>query len=60
MRLSELLDLWMRHHEITVRQMAKEIGIDHTVLHRFRHGEDCTNQTMAKILMWVLSAKGAS
>jgi hypothetical protein len=55
MRLSQLLDVWMSSHKITVRGMAREIGLDHAVLHRFRHGEDCSNQTMAKILIWTLS-----
>jgi DNA-binding Xre family transcriptional regulator len=55
MRLCQLLDLWMSSSKISVRDMAREIGLDHTVLHRFRHGEDCTNQTLAKILKWALS-----
>jgi hypothetical protein len=57
MRLSELLDLWMKHREITVREAAKEIGVDHTVLHRFRHGEHCTSQTLGKILVWLLAER---
>jgi hypothetical protein len=55
MRLCQLLDLWMSSKKITVRDMAREIGLDHTVLHQFRHGGDCRNQTMAKILIWALS-----
>ncbi len=54
MRLSELLDLWMKNHKVSVRVLAKELGMDHTVLHRFRHGEDCTNRTLAKVLVWAL------
>lgn len=54
MRLSELLDQWMACNKVTVRALAKEIGVDHTVLHRFRHGEDCNSKTLARIIAWAM------
>lgn len=54
MRLCQMLDYWMREKGTTVRSLAKEIGVDHTVLHRFRHGEDCNSKTLARIISWAL------
>ena len=57
MQLSELIDAWMRQRKIPVRELARQIGMDHTTLHRFRHGEECSNHNLVRILLWALSPK---
>lgn len=57
MQLSYLLDAWMTHYKISVRKLAKQIGIDFSVLHRFRHGENISDETLARILIWLLNRR---
>jgi hypothetical protein len=40
--------------ERTLREAAKEIGINHCTLTRIEHGEECGSNTLATILVWLI------
>lgn len=59
MQLSYVLDAWMTHYKVSVRTLAKQIGVDYTVLHRFRHHENISDETLSRILIWLLNRKSS-
>lgn len=54
MRLGTVLRKWRTMEERTLREAAKEIGINHSTLTRIEHGEDCGSDTLATILVWLI------
>lgn len=59
MILGHLIALYRKEHSLSVRQMAKVIGVDHTSLWRFEAGEQggITFPNLCKILQWVLNTR---
>lgn len=54
MKLGKLLQAYRFQEKISVRQMAKEIGVDHTSLWRFEQGESPKHKLFIAILKWAL------
>jgi hypothetical protein len=38
----------------TLREAAKELGINHSTLTRIEHGNECGAETLATILVWLI------
>ncbi len=49
----------MAERGVSVRKLAKEIGVDFTTLHRFRHGENISDENLSRILIWLLNRKSS-
>jgi len=55
MQLGKLLLCWMENNKLTVRALAKDIGIDHSVLHHIMHGKaEGSSRTLARIIVWMM------
>lgn len=57
MKLGRLLKCYRIHEEITIRDLAKEIGIGTATLYRLEQGKDVDGKATFKILIW-LSSEG--
>lgn len=55
MTLAQLIADHRQANQITVRELAERIGIDHTRLWRFETGKGIMPEAMAKIMAWVQS-----
>lgn len=60
MKLGTVIKGYMWANHITGRELAKELGLDHTLLHRFINGENTSSTALAKILTWLLSEEKES
>ena len=54
MKLGKLLQAYRFQEKISVRQMAKELGVDHTSLWRFEQGQIPKHKFFVAILKWAL------
>lgn len=54
MKLGKLLRSYRLQENMTLRNMAKEIGVDHTSLWRFEQGEAPKHKLFIAILKWAL------
>lgn len=57
MRLAELIRLYRKWNEWTLRDVADEIGISAATLMRMEAGRVPDGETLAKVLVWLM-AKG--
>ena len=56
MKIGQLLDCWLEKKDLSHRQLAKEIGMDHTVLFRItKEDREMDGKTMMKLLAWLFS-----
>lgn len=55
MKLGEVLRRWRRASDIGLREAAQMIGVSHGTLARIEAGEKMEGDTLAKILVWLLS-----
>lgn len=53
--LQQMIKQYIYLNEISQRQLAKMIGIDHTALSRFCAGHDISFENYSKILIWVIT-----
>ena len=53
MRLGVVLRKYRAMQEITVRDLAQEIGIGFATLSRIENGLDCDSATLMKIFNWL-------
>lgn len=58
MRLGTILRKYRKMEELTVRDLALEIGLSAPTLSRIERGEKMDGDTLVKILGWMLSPKG--
>jgi len=54
MILGQLIKSHRKVEKIGVRKLAKAIGIDHTVLHRFENGSNIKSDQLSKIYHWMM------
>lgn len=55
MQLAEVLKTYRWASKLTVRDMAKRIGISYSTLNRFEDGRgDLSGETLAIVLTWLL------
>lgn len=54
MLLGHLIAAYREKHKLDMREVAQQIGIDHTGLWRFEHGQRVNSGHWCKILLWVL------
>lgn len=53
MNLGKLMHAYRMQHNLTTRQFAKQIGIDHVALWRLENGRNETCKQWPAILRWV-------
>ena len=53
--LGAMIRLHCRWHEISERDLAAEIGMDHATLHRLVHGEDIRLSNFNPVFAWLLA-----
>lgn len=56
MRLGRVIKVYRLHSELTMRELADEIGIGPATLMRIEHGQSPDGDTLVKVLSW-LTAK---
>lgn len=54
MMLAILIRLYRETNQLSIRQMAKKMDIDHVSLWRFEEGRPVDYKTMKVILRWLL------
>ncbi len=54
MRLGRIIGQWRRARKVSVRHVAKSIGVDHKILWRFEQGQPVASGTLSKLLQWLL------
>jgi transcriptional regulator with XRE-family HTH domain len=57
MRIGDVLRKWRLARELTLRQVATEIGIGATALLRVEQNKNPDGATIAAILKWLLGAE---
>lgn len=55
MKLSHLLRDWRKFNKLSLRDVAREIGITHSALLRFERGRQTRLESTVKIILWSLS-----
>lgn len=55
MMLARMLKAYRMHEKLSLRKMARIIGIDHTTLYRFESGDEIASSAWSKIALWVYS-----
>jgi transcriptional regulator with XRE-family HTH domain len=58
MQLGDVLRKWRRQSDIGLREAARTIGVSHGTLARIEKGEKMDGDTLAKILVWLMSEGG--
>lgn len=54
MRLGALVRSYRVQHKLSVRKVAKEIGVDHSALFRLEQGAEPAFNQFRKVLLWLL------
>lgn len=54
MILGQTISDWRAKRRISIRRLAKIIGVDYAAIHRLEHGKDIRITTLARILNWLL------
>jgi transcriptional regulator with XRE-family HTH domain len=54
MRIGTLIRRWRSFEELTICDVAKELGISAPTLSRIENGEERSGETLAAILRWML------
>lgn len=52
MRLGQIIRKWRIVQEVSLRDLAKEIGTSAATLHRFECGHDIDGRTLSMVLTW--------
>lgn len=55
MRLGYVLADYRRQNDIRLVDLAKEIGVSKSVLHRIEAGENCAMTALVKVLVWLFA-----
>jgi transcriptional regulator with XRE-family HTH domain len=55
MKLGLALSGYRDSRSLTVRALAKQIGVSHATLSRVERGYACDSGTLAKIMVWLLA-----
>ena len=52
-RFEDMLRLYMRVNNISGRQLAKDLNMNSSTLHRILNGEDCQVSSVWSLLQWL-------
>lgn len=55
MQVGEVIKKWRVMSERGIRDVAKEIGTSPATLSRLERGEDTNSQTLARVIVWLVS-----
>lgn len=55
MNLGDILRSWRYHHELTLREAARRIGVSVSVLDRLERGANLVEPTRSRLLRWLFS-----
>lgn len=53
MRIGKMLKVWRAWNEVSVRDMASEIGISAATLSRIERGYEMDARTLLKVIQWL-------
>jgi len=57
-KLGEMITLYVRWHGLSIRQLADEMGIPSTTVHRIAAGRKVDIETFVKLMAWMVRANG--
>jgi transcriptional regulator with XRE-family HTH domain len=57
MLIAKLLRLYRKDAKLSVRELAKTINVDHTVLYRFEEGSEISGASWVRIVKWLLTSE---
>ena len=60
MRLAQLLKMYRFKYDLTVRQLAEQLGVSTSTLSRIESGKFPDYTSMLKLINWIFSLKGDS
>lgn len=55
--LALMLKAFRKDHDISLRSLAKVIGIRYTTVYRFENGQQIEAKALGKIIQWALSTR---
>lgn len=55
MKVAEMLLLWMKINDVSLRQLAKRVEVDQSVIFRFLHNKPISQSNFIRLLKWLLS-----
>ncbi len=55
MKLTLALAAYRLVHKVSIRKLAKDIGVDYTVLWKFEQGRQIESKSWVKIMQWLLT-----
>lgn len=58
--IGELLSLYLRVQDISVREIAQDLGISPATVSRITRGDKVDQDTMLKLIQWLFRSKDVS
>lgn len=55
MRIGQILRRWRLAEDLTLREVAKQMGVNFTTLSRIEQGQPMDGRTLATILAWMFA-----
>lgn len=55
MKLGEVLRCWRKQHNLSIRDLATELGVSKGTLSRIERGMPMTGAVLARVLHWLTS-----
>jgi predicted transcriptional regulator len=55
MKLGDMLQLYMQQRNLSFRDVGKQIGCDHSTVHRMVQGEPVRVDVLIKFIAWLLA-----
>lgn len=56
MILGQVVKAYREKRKMSLRQLAKVLGLEHTKLHRFEQGHEAQSPVFAAVVMWLITA----
>jgi transcriptional regulator with XRE-family HTH domain len=57
--MAKILSAWRIEHELPLRKLAKDMGVEYNVLWRFERGKEIESKHLIKIMWWLFDDKAA-
>ena len=54
MKLGALIKSYMKEQNVSLREMASQIGIDHCTVRNMLIGRDINNESFCKVILWLM------
>ncbi len=56
MKIGSMLSAYMNEREMSLRDVAKEVGVNHATIQRLIHGKQISTEVLHKFYIWLLSS----